>query len=98
MIGFAVRQPDLEDRTEAIDGPGRIQLLHHLLNDTQASGRHGLHTISEFVPNRRWNNHRGLAAPVGFVDPAHHSTLASRQFVPHSVLHSKTSCHPMFFD
>jgi hypothetical protein len=77
MIGFAIGQMHLENRTDAIDALCKPQLFDHLLNDTQPTGIRGLNPIGKFNLNGGRSDHWRLPAPVRFVDSLRRTTLAS---------------------
>ena len=91
MVGFAVRQVELEDRTDPIDAVGHAQLPHQLLHDPQPAGGNRLRPIGQFVADGRRINHRRLAVPVGFVDALVRPTLPRFELPADPAVHLKTS-------
>lgn len=91
VVGFVVRQMDLEQVQTAIDQVGQAEAADDFLHDTDAAVGKAAGSVSDLVMDVRGCEHRSFGvADLGFVEAAVNAALAVVELLSYFRLHSKS--------
>src|SRR5438105_2015994 len=97
MIGFVIRQMDLEQVQALVDGVDQAELTGHGMEGADPAVREAPAAFGNLIMDVPGGEHRLVAvAELGLVQAAVNAALAVGQFVVYSRVHSKSLRPPGF--